>query len=255
MSTVVVSRLGWCVRRAPRLSPVEMGWRLRYQVVRGLVTTAEDRPSAGLGRGGGADSRAGVHRGAAARHRRADASRGQEAGAGGRGPAAAGEWETLGVLHRRSVLSDRASRSIDITDQIDEGGQDILLAFHLGPDVYAELGESRAVLNWPTASTPGAAQLKLPPELRWSLHRGETDPILGWYSPGLGRRVPAVTLRGYGRCVPGIPLITRLEFLGIGKPGKSAVSRQAISSTTSAASSTTSVALSVEAPEIHEEAR
>lgn len=141
------------------------------------------------------------------------------------------------VLHRRSVLLDRASRSIDIIDQIDGGSHDIRLAFHLGPDVRAELKESCAVLNWSTASAPGAARLELPPGLRWSVHRGETDPILGWYSRGLGRRVPAVTLLGCGHCVPGMPLISRLEFLEVRKSGKSALSQQAISWTTSAARS------------------
>jgi hypothetical protein len=45
-----------------------------------------------------------------------------------------------------------------------------------------------------------------------------------------------------------MPLITRLEFLEVGKPGKSAVSRQAISWTTPAA-------LSERALEIQAEAR
>lgn len=128
------------------------------------------------------------------------------------------------ALHRRSVLLDRASRIIDIIDQIDGGSHDIRLAFHLGPDVQAKLEESCAVLDWPTESTPGSARLELPPGLRWSRHRGETDPILGWYSHGLRRRVPAVTLLGRGRCVLGMPLITRLEFLEVGKSGKSGVS-------------------------------
>jgi hypothetical protein len=152
------------------------------------------------------------------------------------------------ALHRRSVLLDRASRSIDIIDQIDGGSHDIRLAFHFGPDVRAELEGSCAVLGWPTASAPGAARLELPPGLRWSLHRGEANPILGWYSRGLGRAVPAVMLLGCGRCVPGMPLITRLEFLEGGKSGKSALSWQAISWTTSAARSD-------EGPEIQAEAR
>ena len=151
-------------------------------------------------------------------------------------------------LHRRSVLLDRASRSIDIVDQIDGGSHDIHLALHLGPNVQAKLEECCAVLDWPTASTPATARLELPTGLRWSLRRGETDRILGRHSPSLGRRVTAVTLRGYGRCAPGIPLITRLEFLEVGQSGKSAVSRQAISWTKSAA-------LSDEAPEIQAEAR
>ena len=66
------------------------------------------------------------------------------------------------------------------------------------------------------------------PRSRWSLHRGETDPILGWYSPGLGRRVPALTLLGSGRCVPGVPLATRLEFLEAASSPKAAIFRQAV---------------------------
>ena len=84
--------------------------------------------------------------------------------------------------HRRTVRLDRASRTIDIVDEIDGGSHDVRLAFHLGPDVQAELDGACAILRWPSAATPGAARLELPHQLRWSLHRGETDPILGWYS-------------------------------------------------------------------------
>jgi len=126
------------------------------------------------------------------------------------------------TVHRRSVLLDRASRSIDVIDQIDGGSRDIRLAFRLGPDVRAELERSCAVLDWPTASTPGAARLELPPGLRWSLHRGETDSILGWYSYGPDRPAPAVTLLGCGHCATGMPLITRLEFQ-VSESAKSAV--------------------------------
>jgi hypothetical protein len=116
------------------------------------------------------------------------------------------------ALHRRSVLLDRASRSIDIVDQIDGGSHDLRLAFHLGPEVEVELNGSWAALDWPAASTPGTARMELPPDLEWTLHRGETDPILGWYSGGLGQRIPAFTLIGCGRSALGVPLITRLEF-------------------------------------------
>jgi hypothetical protein len=119
--------------------------------------------------------------------------------------------------HRRSVRLDRAARRIEIVDEIDGGAYDVRLAFHLGPDVQAELGDGGAVLRWPAAVTPGEARLTLPPQLRWSLHRGETDPILGWYSPGLGERVPAFTLLGRGRCVPGASFATYLEFADVSR--------------------------------------
>jgi hypothetical protein len=132
------------------------------------------------------------------------------------------------ALHRRSVLLDRASRSIDIIDEIEGGCHDVRLAFHLGPEVHVELEESRAFLSW-HASVPGRAYLELPSALHWSMHRGETDPILGWYSPGLGRRVPAFSLLGKGRCAPGAPLATRLEFVEAGTLSKAAISWQALS--------------------------
>ena len=133
------------------------------------------------------------------------------------------------ALHRRSVLLDRASRSIDIVDEIEGGQPGLRLAFHFGPDVRVELTESGAVLDWPEAATPGAARMELPHGLRWSLHRGETDPVLGWYSPGLGRRVPAFSLVGRGRCEAGTPLATRLEFVEAANRPRTAGSAQTVS--------------------------
>jgi hypothetical protein len=84
----------------------------------------------------------------------------------------------------------------------------VRLAFHLGPEVEGTLDGATAELSWPA----GTARLELPGQLSWSLHRGQTEPILGWYSHGLGRRTPAVTLLGAGRCEEQTPLETRLKF-------------------------------------------
>jgi hypothetical protein len=131
--------------------------------------------------------------------------------------------------HRRTVRLDRASRCVDIVDEILGGGHDVRLAFHLGPDVDAEVDGAYAVLRWLRASVSCAARLELPQSLRWSLHRGETSPILGWYSSGLGRRVPAITLLGQGRSAPDEPLITRLDFLDIGSTTEPSIYAPAIS--------------------------
>jgi Heparinase II/III-like protein len=120
--------------------------------------------------------------------------------------------------HRRCVRLDRASRTLDIVDVIEGGSYDVRLSFHLGHEVEVEFdGEHSVLLRWPNAGTPGAAWLQLPQSLNWSLHRGETDPILGWYSPGLGQRIPSVTLVGCGRSEPGPPFATRLEFIDVGE--------------------------------------
>ena len=148
--------------------------------------------------------------------------------------------------HRRCVRLDRASRSVDIVDEIEGASHDLRLAFHLGPEVTAELDDSGATLRWPVALASATARLELPTCLRWSLHRGQTDPILGWYSEGLGRRVPAYALIGRGRSVPGIPLCTRLEFLDVGKAPMSVESLQAVSWSTSAARTADSSATDME---------
>ncbi len=117
--------------------------------------------------------------------------------------------------HRRCVRLDRASRCIDIVDEVIGGSYGIKLAFHLGPEVEAELHGTRALLRWLGACTPGAARLELPQVLSWRLHRGSTDPILGWYSGGLGVKMPSYTLIGRGASAPTTPLTTRLEFLEV----------------------------------------
>ena len=43
-----------------------------------------------------------------------------------------------GCRHRRSVRLDREARAIEITDEIDGGGHDVRIAFHLGPEVLAD---------------------------------------------------------------------------------------------------------------------
>jgi Heparinase II/III-like protein len=121
-------------------------------------------------------------------------------------------WLDAPVRHRRSVLLDRASRIVDIVDQIDGDNHDICPAFHFGPEIQVELENFCAFLSWPGSATPGSARLELPLGLSWSLHRADIDTVLGGYSHGLGRQLPAVTLLGRGRCVAGAPLAARLEF-------------------------------------------
>jgi hypothetical protein len=75
-------------------------------------------------------------------------------------------------------------------------------------------------LSWPARRTHGTdsetagyqATLGLPDELRWSAHRGETEPIRGWYSPRFGVRTPTVTLVGAGSCAGSLELRTELSF-------------------------------------------
>jgi hypothetical protein len=114
--------------------------------------------------------------------------------------------------HKRSVRLDPGARAVDIIDVIDGAGHDVRMAYHLGPQVRVSLDGGTARLSWPEAALPGEATLALPAELEWRAYQGSADPVLGWYSAGLGHKTPSVTLIGTGHCRPDAPIMTRIEF-------------------------------------------
>jgi hypothetical protein len=117
-----------------------------------------------------------------------------------------------GAGHRRTVRLDPAESAIKITDVIEGAGHDVRLAFHLGPEVEADISGAEARLAWSAPSGAGQARMVLPGELRWSLHRGDESPILGWYSPNLGQRIPSVSLVGQGSLENDVRITTRIIF-------------------------------------------
>lgn len=114
------------------------------------------------------------------------------------------------TVHRRTVELD-GDRELRIVDELrGPGERQCCLAFHLGPAVDVELEDHVAQLTWGDGSAR-RAELTLPAGLVWSAHRGETDPPVGWYSPGFGRKEPVWTLLGSGAGRTG-PLETVLRF-------------------------------------------
>ena len=111
-------------------------------------------------------------------------------------------YERLGVRHDRVVSLDIATARITLVDALvvhDRRRHRVRMAYHLGPAVTATLDGATAQLSWPGRDgRTRRATLHLPGALTWSAHRGETEPILGWYSPRFGERVPATTLLGEG---------------------------------------------------------
>ncbi|MER5461953.1 alginate lyase family protein [Streptomyces sp. NPDC002668] len=103
-----------------------------------------------------------------------------------------------GSVHRRRVELTAASQELRVVDEVRGPRRDMRLAFHLGPAITADLAENRAVLTWTRDGEDRSAVLDLPGQLRWRAHRGETDPPLGWYSAGFGRKEPSTTLVGTG---------------------------------------------------------
>ncbi|MCF3130514.1 alginate lyase family protein [Streptomyces olivochromogenes] len=103
-----------------------------------------------------------------------------------------------GSVHRRRVELTAASQELTVVDEVRGPRRAVRLAFHLGPAISADLVGNRAQLTWTRDGEDRSAALDLPGRLSWRAHRGESDPPLGWYSAGFGRKEPATTLVGTG---------------------------------------------------------
>lgn len=101
-------------------------------------------------------------------------------------------------VHRRRVELNSARQELRVVDEVRGERRAVRLAFHLGPAIAAELAGNRAALSWSRDGEERSAALELPERLRWRAHRGESDPPLGWYSAGFGRKEPTTTLVGTG---------------------------------------------------------
>ncbi len=115
------------------------------------------------------------------------------------------------ATHRRTV--ELTGPELRVTDEVRSATEHAgRLTFHLGPEVTVELDGHTAHLSWTGHGGVHTAVLALPADLSWSAHRGETEPPLGWYSPGFGRREPTWALVGSGRVRDGDTLTTLLRF-------------------------------------------
>jgi hypothetical protein len=105
------------------------------------------------------------------------------------------------LRHRRSVRLAGRLRRIEIVDCLETtGGHPFRLAFHMGPDIHARMVGHSVDLTWPEGMSSRSATLSLPNGPFWSLSRGATDPILGWYSSRFGEKQPAWAVVGEGAC-------------------------------------------------------
>ncbi|MFD0305625.1 alginate lyase family protein [Streptomyces sp. NPDC127119] len=117
-----------------------------------------------------------------------------------------------GSVHRRRVELTPDTAELRVVDEVRGPRRAARLAFHLGPAITADLTGDRAELSWTRDGETRSAVLDLPGELNWRAHRGESDPPLGWYSAGFGRKEPATTLVGTGFADSARQFTTVLRF-------------------------------------------
>jgi hypothetical protein len=117
------------------------------------------------------------------------------------------------TVHRRSVTLDSPRRMLTVVDTVETAGEvSLRLSWLLGPGVQVHLDGTRVALSWQAGADRRHATLELPDGLAWTSHRGEVDPIEGWYSPRFGHRVPATSLVGRGTGSSSTRLVTVLTM-------------------------------------------
>jgi hypothetical protein len=101
------------------------------------------------------------------------------------------------VVHEREVRLDADSRTVVVTDLLQCSGEhSVEILWQLHPDCLCSPA-GRAV-----RIERGPAAIMLEPDGDWgtvSLHAGESDPPLGWYSPGIDRKTAATAVRVAGK--------------------------------------------------------
>ena len=109
------------------------------------------------------------------------------------------------IIHSRTAVLDHGVLRVE--DSLDTTAA-VRIAWHLGPEVTVDLDGAVGRLTWPT----GTAIAELPAGLSWTAHRGGDDPLLGWYSPRFGQKVPITTLIGSGTLGPDSPAVSTFRF-------------------------------------------
>jgi hypothetical protein len=113
------------------------------------------------------------------------------------------------ATHFRRFALDRRAQCLTITDWIEARAPiTVRLAFHLHPAVAVMLEGNRAQLHW----TGGSAAIDLPKKLSWCCHRGQAQPLLGWFSPTFGEKIPTAVLIGSGEMSQGEQLESKLTI-------------------------------------------
>ncbi len=115
------------------------------------------------------------------------------------------------VVHEREVRLDAAARAVMVTERIECKGKhvvDVLWHLHPACRCTVEGGRVKVERNGVAiAIEPDAASGTV------SLHSGECDPPLGWYSPGVDRKEPATAVR-VSRAIQGAhTCTTRIQLL------------------------------------------
>jgi Heparinase II/III-like protein/Heparinase II/III N-terminus len=124
-------------------------------------------------------------------------------------------YKAIGVLHHREIRYQSAKGIVEIKDILENKKPNrpfhASIYFHFTPDMKLDLGKSSVLATKP--GTHRKLKIYLDMEYQWTVVKGQTGPILGWYSPNIGEKAPAPVLIGNRQGLLPKCLTTKIEVL------------------------------------------
>lgn len=127
---------------------------------------------------------------------------------------AAGEhdgYKRLGAVHTRRVELDKTASRVTLSDEVQgKGAHELAMHFHFAPDVQVRPGPYSGTWLATKSGTAREMILTVNDAWQWHVFHGCDTPRLGWFSPALGLKVPACTLRGVWRGTLPVGMVTNI---------------------------------------------
>ncbi len=107
-------------------------------------------------------------------------------------------YKSLGVRHQREICYESKTNVIEINDTVTSDRSDneahSSVFLHFAPDVVL----TRSGSHWDATRPKSSRTLSIDVDSgsEWQTVSGQLDPIQGWYSPMMGKKVPAPVLCG-----------------------------------------------------------
>ncbi len=123
-------------------------------------------------------------------------------------------YQHLGIKHCREIQYSPATRELTIIDFLEGGNSEPAeIHFHFSPDINLVLNEDKYLCEASNNNSNQQVRIMLDENWKFNIVKGETDPILGWYSPSLEHKVETNTLCGKAMLSGTMKSIIKIKIL------------------------------------------
>jgi hypothetical protein len=120
-------------------------------------------------------------------------------------------YKKVDGIHSRRVELDEVGSNVTISDEVQgKGEHELAVHFHFAPDIGVLPGPHYGTWQANKYGTARMMILAVDDAWQWNVFHGSESPKLGWFSPALGMKIPACTLRGLWRGYLPAKLVTKI---------------------------------------------